>query len=219
MVLVGDLKQDLGWAVWVRTESRLKQSSDLRGTKIAISRTGSGSHAFGTALARSLGLEKEIEFVAAGGLLQQFAALRARTVNGIVTPRTAIMKLVARGEARELVGVSEYLPKPWISRSLFAIRGFMKENPDTVKQMVRGMLGAHQFILTNPSWSIERLMAEYGYSRKLAEQFYKTVNWRTDGRIDRTAVQNVVNFLVKYRLAKKKEIPPLAILFTNRFID
>ena len=219
MVLVGDLNQSLGWAIWVRIESPLKKIRQLKGTKVGITRTGSGTHAFGTALAQTLGLEKDIQFVATGGVPQLLAALKAQAVDGIVLTKMVMIKLVAKGQARKLVGMDEYLPKPWVSRAMFATPEYIKEKPNTVRRMIRGMRSAHQFIGTDQSWSTKKLMAEYGYSQKLAEQVYKAVNWQTTMRINRAAVQNVADFLVKYRLAKKEEIPPLNQLFTNRFVD
>lgn len=219
MVLVGDLNQSLGWAIWVRTESPLKKVSQLKGTKMGITRTGSGTHAFGKALAQTLGLEKDIQFVATGGVPQLVAALKAQAVDGIVLTKMVMIKLSAAGQARRLVGMDEHLPQPWISRAMFATREYVTEKPNTVKRMVRGMRNSHQFIVADPSWATQKLMAEYAYSQKLADHVYKAVNWQTTMRINRAAVQNVADFLVKYRLAKKAEIPSLDELFTNRFVD
>ena len=66
-VIVADLQSPQDWGIFVLSKSPIKGSADLNGAKIGVSRLGGSAHAYGIAVAKALGMEKDIKWVAAGG--------------------------------------------------------------------------------------------------------------------------------------------------------
>lgn len=215
-MIVSDLYTG-GWFVWVRTDSRLKEMKDLKGAKIGVPRMGGAGHAYGQAVGKALGIEKELKFVGAGGFAEELAGLKAGAFDAVVEPMTEMITLKERGEVREIGNVLDFLPKKWLDHAVFAQKEFVKKNPDTVKRTIKAILQAIDFVDKNPRWSMDKMKAVAGYSEKGADTIYRQRGFSATGKIDREAVENLRNFGIDYGLVVKEKTPPTDELYTKEF--
>lgn len=219
IIMVADLGSPDRFGIWVRPDSPVREVKELKGKRLGISRYGGSVHAYAVLSLRALGLEKEIKMVAAGGLMPSIAAMKAGTVEAMVTSLDAMFSFVVRGQAREILAATDYLPQPWFFLAITAHRGFVKEEPATVKKAVKGVLRATEFIMKNPGWSIAKIRAFRGFSEEEAKTYYTILKYGGDGRIDPRAAENVRKFLLEFGLVRGVEFPPVGQLFTNEFVS
>lgn len=218
-ILVADMGTPDDFAVVVRSDLPIKEAKDLKGTRLGILRAGGASYAYGTFLAKALGLEKDMKLVAGGGITEELAAIKAGTMEGRVTALTLTMPAIVKGEVRTVVQLKDYLPKEWIVRVASARRELVENSPDLVKRFVKAFLQTTNFIMTNPAWNIAKMKTELKYSDEVAKATLPMLRLSLDGRIDRKAVENVVGFFVENGVLAKEKVPPVERLFTSRFTD
>lgn len=207
---------------WARTAGRFKEPKDLKGAKIGVHQLGTTSHALGRLVLKELGLEKETKFVGAGGIPETVAALKTGAID-VASGYTIFefVKLEAAGEVFPLVRISDYLPKEWLDHILFARKEFLKTNADTGKRVVRAILQGMNFIARNPAWAVQKIKAEQGFSdeevRLVMER--EGLRFAKDGKIDRKAVENIRDFLIRYDIVSKDKAPPVEQLYTSELTD
>lgn len=218
VIIVGawDLREE--WFLWVPTDSPLMKPTDLKGSKMGISRFGGMSEVFPRVVARALGIEKEVKFVAVGGLAEQMAALKAKAVDSIALGILPMAELVNRGEVRPLVRMDDYLPKEWVQRVVIARKDYLKAHPETVRRLIKTILEAFKFVKENPSWTVERLKSATLLSEGAARIVQARFFYSRDGRIERKALENVVNFLDEYGVVSKEKLPPVGQMYTDEYV-
>ena len=168
VVIVAESAHSQDFIVWVRTESRFKKPSDLKGAKIGVPRLGGASHGFGLAIVKALGLEKHVKFIGAGGIRAELAALKTGKIDAIVEPITIPIKLKAQGVIRELVSTAKYLPKQWLAHVVFAHRDFMNAKPEVVRRAVQSFIDPTDFLRKNERCCFEKMKQMSGYSEEAA---------------------------------------------------
>lgn len=219
IVFVSNLTSPPEFILWVRSESPFKEPKELKGARIGIMRPGTLPHVYARAITKAAGVEKEMKFIATGGTTENVAALRAKVVEAIVMPVYFLISLKVTGEVRELADAAEYLPKEWLEHGLFARKEFITEKPDTVRKVVKAILQGANFAMDNRSWSMGKLKEVSGYSDEVASLIFKQLTLSRTGKIDRKAMENVMNFLFEYGVVPKEKVPPVDELFTMRFIE
>lgn len=217
LVMVADLKQEYPFFFWVRTDSRIRTPQDLRGTRIATSRFGGVSHAYGQVVLKALGVEKEIKWVASGGIPSTMAALKTGAIDVAVLTIFAMAPVKLKGEAREILAVKDYLPKEWVDTTIYARRDQVEKRPKAVKGTIAGILKAGEFILKNPGPAVARIQSHFGYPEELAKFSYQRLHYGGDGKINPLALERVQEFLVEYGIVAKDKARPLKELYTVRF--
>jgi ABC-type nitrate/sulfonate/bicarbonate transport system substrate-binding protein len=205
------------FGIWVLTKSALKKPSDLAGKTVAISRMGGTSHAYAQLVAKAEGLEGSMKIVAAGGSRSQVASLLSKAVDSIHVTPFVVGPLAGQGRARLLVSDSKYLPKRWMGRILYATTGFLKQDPDSVGKVTKAVNMATKFVVENRDWTIGKMKSFSKYTPEAAEFLYPRLKYSKDGKIDKQAVVNVRDFLIKFNLIKADKTPPAEKMYTDRF--
>ena len=217
VVIVSELHPGGDWSIWVRTAGPIKEPKDLKGAKIGVVRLGGTAHAYGLAVSKRLGLEKDMKIIAIGGPSVSIASLKAKITDGAIHPVDIVINLKVEGVVRKVLTIADYLPKPWVAYSVFATRKFVQNQPDTVSKVIKSLLQATDFIGKNPIWAINKMKSLSRYSDKAARAMYDILHFSKDGRISRKGLENVLNFLIDYRLIKKENVPPVETLYNPRF--
>lgn len=200
------------WFLWVPANSRLKKPMDLRGNKIAVSRMGSLTHALARAVIKSLGIEKEVQTVAAGGVTSAIASLKSGASDATVQTFSAMAPLEVKGEVRQLLTVGNYVPKAVFTLLLAAHEKFLKENPEVVKRGIRAYMQGAKFTMENRSWAIERMTTypDFGLTGKVAQSVYSELRYAQGvKKVPRKNVRAVMNWLVENGLLRAGEVPPM----------
>lgn len=219
MVIVMEYQSRQEFFVWVQSASRFKKPADLRGAKVGISRFGGAQHAYGLAAIKALGLEKETKFIAAGGISATLAALKTSKIDAMVQPLEIMVKMKVKGEVRELLSVADHLPRPWPAHMAFAHNNLVKEDPQTIKKVLAGLLDISAFIGKNPGWAVAKMEKELGYPKDAAKLIYDEYRLNKDGKINPQGLKNVTDFLVEFGLIPKDKAPELDKIYTTQFTD
>lgn len=219
-LIMADFQSPQYFYLWVRSDSRIKRPMDLKGTKIGVTRLGGSVHAFGMAIAKALGLEKDIKWVAAGGAREEVAALRAGIDDGIIFGYGGMATLRFKGEVREVIKVNDYLPRPWIDLAIFGQREFLNKNPDQARKALKALFQASAFVMRNANWAVKILKEQYRYPEALARQFHRdNLIYGKQPKISRKAVENARDFLTDFGVIPKEKAPSVDDLYSNKFLQ
>lgn len=210
------------YSIWVLSNSPLRKPRDIKGGKIGVFRMKSTSWALAVMALTSVGLsEKDVKFIGVGGQPARVAALKSGAIDGSLNAYDANASLLARGEVRALVNIGGHLPKPWIEGTYVAHRDFIAKKPEVVMKTVRGVFQAIDFIRANRAWAAEMLVAKSRFTpagAKLAVD-EKVLFPQLGQKISRRTLQNVMNFMVEYKLIKKERLPAVdSLLYPSEFV-
>lgn len=217
--LVADVRTSQGFHFWVLVDSPVKEGKDLKGARIGVTGLGSLTHAYGRMVTRSLGLEKDVTFVAVGGVKEQAAALKARAIDAVVFDSISTAPLKVAGETRELLRLDDFFPKEWVEVSILARSKFAAANRELVVRAIKGFFRATDFIENNRSWALEKMKSSMGYTEKEAEVIYPLLKYGKHGKINIKGLQNQLNFLVQYGIVAKEKVPPLEKIYDKSFAE
>lgn len=218
MVLVSDLQNTEGVALYVSPGSRLKEPKDIKGARIGVTRLGAPDHAQARLVAKLLGVEKDVRYVGTGGISEKIAGLRSGAIDAFTMFIFPIIELKIKGEVRQLLSLEEYQPKEWVGHVIFIHRDFGRKSPETVKKVVRSALSAVDYIRKDADWAMRTMKKEQNYSDEAARQIYQILRFTRDGRINLRALENVRNFLMEYELVPKGKLPPVSELYTTEYL-
>lgn len=218
IVLVAELSTRSDFSIWVLPETPRRKPEEIRGAKIATGRFFGASHFFGLVAMKALGLEREVKFVAVGGLAERMAALKTGRIDALVDARMTMASLFLGKQVRELISTADYLPKEWMKSALFVRKDLIKAKPEVVQKAVDAYLQAVSFVKSNPAWAVGKMKQVSGFSEEVAKFVYeKAIVFTEDGKIKRKTMENIVNFLIDYSVMAKEKILPLEELYTDRF--
>lgn len=215
-IMVAELGLRMDFFIFVLPKSPVREARDLKGLRVGLIRTGSVGHAFGQVMAKRLNMEKEIKYVALGGVGPLIAGLKSGVVDAGLSTFYSMASLKLRGELRDVVAMRDYVPPRWTDYGMISHVDFLREKEATVKKAVKAVLEAGEFILKNPDWSKERMKSLFGYSEPMAAAVYETFIYSKDGRIDPQAIGAVRDFLLEYGLVPREKVPSLEKIYTPR---
>ncbi len=204
--------------VIVRADSSIKNPKDLKGARFGISRLGALTHIYAQAVARALGIEKDIKMSATGGVSASLAALKTGSVDAVPMDAFQTTLLEYRGEARSILDIKDYIYKDWAEAIMFAEKKFVRDNPDSVKRAVAAIVKSINFIKGNRGPVIERIKSESRFPSVVATKAYDRLSFSRDGKINRKGLENVTSFLIEYGLIKKGKAVPVNQIYTDKFL-
>lgn len=216
-IIVADADREMATALWVRADSPAREPKDLKkGARLSVVSMGGLDHAYGRMLLRALGMEKDVKFVATGGIPQSMAALKAGAVDATTMTRTLMKPLEVKGEVRAIARQEDYVKTTAPLGTIYwARKDFLRANREVVAKVIKALLQAHDFVNKNPRWSVEKIKSEQGLPEAAAEAVYKLHNFSKDGRLTRDLVEVTRNFLAEYELVPRDKLPPVEEFFTG----
>lgn len=215
-VVVASLPITTKFGVWVRSDSVVKEPSQLREKRIGVVGMYDLTASLAKALLKRLGLEKDVKIVALGGIREKLAALKAGNVDAVLTGFNAAVIMKVKGEVRELLDMEGFMPQPWAQYLIFSSRDFVERNPEVIKKGLRSMLQTARFIRDNPGQVQEMTIAELGYPQEAARLVYQASFGKGEvGAVDLKGLENIRNFLMEYGVIKDVS----GEIHNNRFIQ
>lgn len=207
---IADPGMVVDFILWVLKKSPLRKPQDLKGTKISITRRGSTTEALARAVTRSLGLEKDVRIVAAGGSAARVAALKSGIVDVTIGSFFSMIPLIVKGEVRQFLDVSDYVPRGITMQVLFAHPDFIKSNPAGIRGGVKAFMQGANFIMDNPEWALKTMVThpDLRLSRKMADGISPKLRYaRKAKEVASGDVRKLLSWLVDNGLMKAKEMP------------
>ena len=218
-VIVADLQTADNFGIWVSTKGHINTIQDLKGAKIGVSRLSGAEDSYGKLVASKAHIEG-MQYTASGGVQESMALLLTGGIDGVVLTPHQMIDLKLQGKVKEVAEVEKYKPQPWVSYTIVAAKDFVAKQPDVAKRVIRSILEANAYI-TSPAgkaWSLAKMKEVSHYSDAAAPAVYDETTLSTDGKIDRAAVKNVVDFMVQYDLIKASDVSNIDALFTDQFV-
>jgi NitT/TauT family transport system substrate-binding protein len=218
--IIATLQPDDDFTVWASSKGRIKKPEDLKGAKIGVARFGGLEHSYAQLAASKLGIEKDVQYVSTGGINESLAALIAGSIDAVVLPASNLVKLQLEGKVREVVPISKFVPQPSITFSISARKDFIASQPETAKKVVDSILEANRFIMSEKGkpWAVKKIEDTQHLTKEGAELTYKTMNFSKDGKLQPAALDNVVKFLVDFKILKTDKPPTAAQIMDDRYV-
>ncbi len=187
------------WGIHVSANSEYYKLSDLRGTKAAISRFGSGSHLMSYVLADSEGWDhNQLEFEVVNHLEGAVKALDSENADYFLWERFTTQPLVDKGVFRRLGDC----PTPWPCFVIAARKEFLKGQSGLMRHLLEIINNYTLEFRYIPS--IDRTLANR-YHQKLEDirEWLGLTQW-SQSQISAESIEKVIHTLHHLKLIDKK---------------
>ncbi|MUH38342.1 ABC transporter substrate-binding protein [Zobellia amurskyensis] len=189
----------LQWGIHVRAKSQYKTIADLKGTKAAISRLGSGSHLMAFVNAKNEGWATDsLQFEIINNLDGAVAALTDGEADYFMWEHFTTKPLVDQGVFRRLGDC----PTPWPCFVVAATQKFLNEDKSTLKHILEVINNYTAEFKQIPS--IDRSLANrYGQQLEDIKEWLKITRWGQH-QMDLQTIEKVQDTLIDLKLINKK---------------
>lgn len=188
------------WGIHVAHHSKFKTIEDLKGTRAAISRFGSGSHlmAYVNAENNNWNLETDLKFEVIDDIDGAAKALTDETADYFMWERFMTKPLVDNGTFRHIANC----PTPWPCFVIAVRNEFLEENESDVKTILEIINNTTLDFKDIPS--IDKTIANR-YNLKLndVQEWLSLTEW-SQKLIDAKTIDNVQNTLLKLEIITEK---------------
>ncbi|NQX86832.1 MAG: ABC transporter substrate-binding protein [Flavobacteriaceae bacterium] len=194
------VESPLTWGIHVAAESKYQSIEEIKGTKAAISRYGSGSHlmAYVNAQNNQWQLEKDLNFEVIKNLDGAVEGLTNGIADYFMWEKYTTKPIVDKGIFRRI----GECPTPWPCFVIAVREDFIEQHLDTLKRILNIINNTTLEFKNIPS--IDRTIANrYKQELEDVKAWLSETQWSQDN-IDRTTIQNVQNKLLELNIIDKK---------------
>ena len=190
------------WGIHVAAGSEYKTLEDLKNTKVAISRYGSGSHLMAYVNARNLGWDpKELEFEVVGDIDGAIEALETGRAGYFMWEHFTTKPLVDNGIFRRIADC----PTPWSCFVIAVRREFLDDGPAAVMTLLKTLNQLTKDFKKIPGIEVA-LAKKYNQKEEDIREWLKITQW-SQKQISVTEIDKVQEQLKELDLIdEKKEI-------------
>jgi len=206
------------------SQANIKEVSQLKGQKVAVSRFGSISHIAALNIFQKAGVTGAT-LIQSGGTPESAAALMSGAVAAAMVPPPQSLMLREKG-FRELVGVKQFREWniPVVENGIAARRSFIDKNPDVAKRFIRAAFEGIRTIYQNKELTL-KILSKYTKTTddKILDESYRfSVDALSkEGFMPPEAFTVLVEQMVGQKSideASAKKIP-ITAYFDNRFVN
>ncbi len=189
----------LQWGIHVADKSQYTSIDELKGTKAAISRFGSGSHLMAYVNAENQGWDtSSLKFEVINNLEGAIEGLRSGVADYFMWEHFTTKPLVDDGTFRRLADC----PTPWPCFVIAATDTFVKENPETLKHVLEIINSYTTEFKSIPS--IDRTLANrYGQQLEDIQDWLALTRW-SQQQLSRETLQTIEDTLLQLDLISTK---------------
>lgn len=189
------VKSPLYWGIHVASQSKLKELSDLKTQKAAISRFGSGSHLMSFVMADQQGWDtKALEFEIVHHLQGAVDKLTQDNAHYFLWEQWMTKPLVDKEVFRK-IGT---LPTPWPCFVIAVRKDFLTENSAAIQSMLEVINTTTEEFACIPSMD-RTIAARYELPLEDVKAWLHKTQWSSDV-ISKKQYQTVVDYLLKLQL-------------------
>ncbi len=208
-----------GSQLTIRKEDPAKSLRDLRGKTIAIPSPFSNENFFMNKLMRDQGMRPdEIEFVVLAPP-DMPAALSAKAIDGFIVAEPFCGKAEMDGYGRVLYYAKDIWPN-YISCCLVVHEDLIREKPDVVRDLVRGIIASGEWVQKNRGDAAKLVSPYFGQNEKLMRYVLMQPPDRVTFihlRPGDEEIQRIMDMGISLDLLKKRT--PLSALLDRSFIS
>jgi sulfonate transport system substrate-binding protein len=198
----------LAWGVHVGAHTALQRPDDLKGVPFAISRFNSGSHLMSLAYAKEHGWEPgEKDFIIVNDLAGAVKRLQEPGPAVFLWEKFITASHVHGGTLRR---VDEYRPS-WPCFVVVARNEVLAEHGDAVQRLLKVVRDQARGLMEKKS-APEMVAQRYGMTLVDAKEWFASVRWNVDGKVDVKAITSASDALAETGLlAGKRTTEELAV--------
>ena len=220
IVLIGDPKMPVPFALWVLKNSPLKEPGQLKGARIGVTGQAELPRRLVDQLLPKIGMDiKDVKYIGTGGGPPGVAALRSGAVDASSFSFYAMVALKARGEVRELLYITDHIPSGRTAQTIMANRAFAEKNKEQAKKVVEGFMQGAAFVLANKAWSTEKMKSDFRYSDAAADLAFAMFRYGKDGRISPQTIKESVDYLISVGDISRTDAPPLESIYLKEMAE
>lgn len=200
MIVQTFVASPLIWGIHVAAHSAYKTIDDLKGTKVAISRYGSGSHlmAYVNAKNHNWNLDKDLKFEVIGDLEGAIQGLTHGRADYFMWERFTTKPLVDKGIFRHIGAC----PTPWPCFVIAARKEFIKNNSQDLKTILDIINRTTSEFKNIPS--IDQTLANrYGQNIEDVREWLNLTEW-SQNVLDEPTVSVIQDILLPLAIIDKK---------------
>ena len=178
----------------------IKQLSDLKGKRFAISRIGSADHTATLFVLPKLGIQpdRDMSIVQVGSVPSRFAALVSGSVQGalLIPPETVKAKELGY---RVLANFAE-IDIAYQQNGVYTTRNFINKRPDLLRRFATAYSEGNHYIHTNPEGT-QKVMRKYLHGdEKAIKEAYTDIVLKATPKIpypSKPGIQTLLDFIAK----------------------
>ncbi|HMC97950.1 MAG TPA: hypothetical protein VKG92_09860 [Flavobacteriales bacterium] len=190
----------LTWGVHLGAKSTIGKLEELKDVPFAISRHNSGSHLAALAYARARGWSTTgRELIVVNDLKGAVARLQQSPPAAFLWEKFTTKPLVDAGTLRR---VDEYR-SPWPSFVIVATEAIRAGHPKEVQRLLK-VIRDQAAGLMQKKTAPEMIAQRYKMGLEDAREWFSSVRWNTDGRVDKTMLREVSDTLFDLGMLEHK---------------
>ena len=201
-----------GWHLMVRTDSPIREVSDLAGKKLGITSRGSGSDL----LAQWTEVDRKVTTnripVGGGGLVPN---LRSRNIDAAVIYSPLSFQLLRANQARSLIDYGSAIPQHTTAGWIASDR-IIRDTPQAVQGGVNAIYGGLAWLRANRGPAVELIATNNEIPPEIAAIEYEEtiLKLSVDGAIEQAQVAYSLELA---RMIGMTDLAPVEEVFTTRF--
>jgi ABC-type nitrate/sulfonate/bicarbonate transport system substrate-binding protein len=180
---------------------KFQSFKDLKGATIGVSSLTSGSTVLLRLMLEKNGLNypRDYTLLSMGGTPERFAAIEAGRMDATLLAAPLSYKAVDLGYTK-IGDVHEYVKHYQLS-GLVVAKHWARDNPDTVKKVLRGLIRSFQWLHQNREEAVSLISSELKLERRYAEagweEYVRSNAWPPKGDIDIEGVKTQIQILAQ----------------------
>ena len=192
---------------WLVTKPQIRTMNDLKNKTIGISAVGSASDLLARYVLKRYGLvpDKEVALIPTGATANNLTALKAGTIDGgiLSPPFHAMAKLMG---FNFLLYIGDYVDQSL--SGMVTTEKMLKEKPDVVKRVLRGMVKSLRFIRNNQPETVRYIATGWHVDPPLADELYRSMlpAYSSDGAMPEKGIRDMMDRELE-RMGIKEEVP------------
>lgn len=193
------VKSPLIWGIHVGANSPYQKLEDLKDTKVAISRYGSGSHLMAFVNAKNQGWNpSDLKFEVINTLEGAVEALTNGTADYFMWERFMTKPIVDKGIFRRLADC----PTPWVSFVIAVRNEVLEQHPQTIESVLRIINQTTEEFKMIPSID-KTLSVRYDQKPEDIQEWLKLTQW-SQKNLDEKMLNKIQNQLFELNIIDKK---------------
>jgi NitT/TauT family transport system substrate-binding protein len=202
----------------VRPDGSVESVADLKGRRVSVTTAGSLTYWMVSEMSRQQGWGPNgIVITPMGAVQPQFAALKRRDTDGMVTDISTALALEKSGEARILTRFG-HLVKDFHIHVIFARDKLIAQNPDVLRRFLRAWFETIAFMRANKAETVRIGMDVLHEDQDIIARTYDELMpmFSDDGRFSAAALDVLANSYVDLKVLPAKPDPTK--LYTEAFL-
>ncbi len=202
-----------------RNDENIKTPKDMKGKTVSVSTVGGLTYWLAQELGKREGLEGSgYKIVALGRPTSQAAALRSKSIDGMLTDLGLASRLESEGVGHRIVNFGDVV-HDFIIHVIYTRKDFAAEHPDQVRAFLAGWFETIAYMKTHKAESVKVAGKVMNTSPEETGKIYDelmTGFFSTDGKFDPKGLHTLAKSFVE--MGWQKTVPDMSKTYTEEYL-